>query len=198
MRKLSLQNDGIEACCEAASRVLAAGGLAVGPTDTLYGIFAAWDDQQAVERLYALKGRDQEKRLLVLVSGRRMAEGVAGVPLPAALLHYWPGPLTAILPAGAHPFGWETQAVRLPDDDFSRGLARHLGKPVYAPSANHQGQSPARTCEEAESMFGDEVDLYIDGGAARTDAPSTIISLAGAAPVLVRQGIIEVTIEDFA
>ncbi len=196
MRKLSMQEDGLDACIRAAGDVLVAGGLVVGPTDTLYGVFAAWDDPQAVERLYTLKGRDQEKRLLALVADRRMAESVSGIPLPAGVLHYWPGPLTIILPVNAHPLGWETQAIRFPDDAFSRGLAHVLGKPVYAPSANPQGMAPALDVGQAQEMFEDAVDLYIDGGTSGSDAPSTIVSLVGS-PKLVRQGILEVMLEDF-
>lgn len=196
MRRMSFLADGVEACTAEAARVLSEGGLVVGPTDTLYGVFAAWDAFEAVERLYSLKGRDQEKRLLALVADRRMAESVSGQPLPAGLVHYWPGPLTVIFPFEGHPLEWETQAVRLPDDAFAQGMAARLGKPVYAPSANLQGQAPARTCQVAEEMFGERIDLYIDGGPARTDAPSTLISLVGV-PCIVRQGIMEVAIEDF-
>lgn len=196
MRKLSFQEHGLDVCLRAAGEVLAGGGLVIGPTDTLYGIFAAWDNMEAVERLYALKGRDQEKCLLALVADRRMAESVSGIPLPAGVLHYWPGPLTVILPVTEHPLGWETQAIRFPDDPFSRGLAHVLGKPVYAPSANPQGMAPALDVGQAQEMFEDAVDLYIDGGTSGSDAPSTIVSLVGS-PKLVRQGILEVMLEDF-
>jgi L-threonylcarbamoyladenylate synthase len=196
MQRLSLSESGLEACLAAASKVLDAGGLVIGPTDTLYGVFAAWDNPQAVERLYALKGRDQEKRLLVLVADRRMAEKISAILLPAALMQYWPGPLTAILPVDQHPLGWSTQAIRLPDHDFSRGLAKAIGKPVYAPSANSEGKPPATSCDQAEAIFGSQVDLYIDGGPAESDAPSTILSLIGT-PSLVRRGILELSLEDF-
>lgn len=198
MQRLSLLNDGLTTCAESASKVLAAGGLVVGPTDTLYGIFAAWDDREAVERLYTLKGRDEKKRLLALVSDYRMAERISAIPLPPALRHYWPGPLTLILPTKTHPFAWETQAVRLPADDFSSALARCLGKPVYAPSANLQGQRPALTCQEAEENFGERIDLYIDAGCPLGGLPSTILSLVGKAPLLIREGQVTVALEDFA
>ena len=191
-RKLSLARDGVEECARRAAAVLRDGGLVVGPTDTLYGVFCAWSNAAALERLYDLKGRDQEKKLLALIADKDMLASRVRTPPPEELARHWPGALTLVLPAQDHPFGWDSIAFRVPDYAFSRALALALGAPFYAPSANPQGAAPALTCAEAEAYFGAAVDLYIDGGAALDTLASTLVSCLVSPPKVLRQGSVEV------
>ena len=187
-RTLSLARDGLEECVRAAGAVLRGGGLVVGPTDTVYGVFCAWANAPALERLYALKGRDQEKKLLALAADKDMIAPRVGEAPPEELARHWPGALTLVLPAREHPFGWDTIAFRVPDDAFSRALAVNLGEPFYAPSANPQGAPPAQNCEQAAAYFGAAADLYIDGGEARETRASTLVSCLVSPPEVLRRG----------
>lgn len=173
---LELERDGIPACAAAAAKVLRAGGIVFAPTDTIYGLLLRYSDRQAVERLYTLKGRGAEKRLLALVPDTHTAAALAAVPLPAFAERLWPGPLTLAFPVvGSHPLGWETQAVRVPASPWLAALLAAVGEPLYAPSANPQGHAPARTPEEGWAMFGGGVDLYIGTSVAGDGLPSTLV-----------------------
>lgn len=188
---LELERDGIPECATAAARVLRAGGIVFAPTDTIYGLLLRYNDRQAVERLYALKGRDADKRLLALVPDAGTAAALAAVPLPPFAARLWPGPLTLVFPvAGSHPLGWETQAVRVPASPWLAALLAAVGEPLYAPSANPQGLAPARTPEEAWNMFGAGVDLYIGTAAVGDGLPSTLVTWTDGDWRLLRQGAI--------
>jgi tRNA threonylcarbamoyl adenosine modification protein (Sua5/YciO/YrdC/YwlC family) len=188
----SLARDGLEECVRAACAVLRAGGLVAGPTDTLYGIFSAWGNASALEKVYKHKGRSQEKKLLALASDLDMIIPWISEAPPAWLTRHWPGALTLVLPAKDHPLDWETIAFRVPDFAFARMLAAALAEPFYAPSANPQGAPPARTCEEAEDYFDTAIDLYIDGGAAADTLASTLVSCLTPQPEVLRQGALRI------
>ena len=192
MRIPSLELDGVEVCAAAAKDVLAAGGLVAGPTDTVYGIFSAWKSEEALQKLYDIKGRDSDKKLLALADSESMIAPLVASPPPAELSRHWPGALTLVLPAREHPFGWDSIAFRVPACDFARLLAKALGEPIYAPSANPQGSPPARTCGEATAYFGGAIDLYIDGGDAKDTQASTLVSCLEIPPKVLRQGSVRV------
>ena len=192
MRILSFIADGADECARAACAVVRAGGLAVGPTDTVYGIFSAWANAAALKRVYALKGRAEEKRLLALAAEESMLLPWVREAPPPELQRHWPGALTIVLPALAHPFGWDTIAFRVPGNAFASALSRALGEPVYAPSANPQDRPPALTIEEAREYFGGAIDLYIDGGRAEDAQASTLVSCLTFPPKVLRQGAVVV------
>ena len=191
MMTISLANDGLATCVALAANALASGRLVVGPTDTLYGLFAPWGDAAAIESLYALKGRDQEKKLLALVADAGMAARHSAAAIPETLLAHWPGPLTIVVPASNHPLGWPTIALRQPANKFCLALAACLGQPFYAPSANPQGQPPALTVEEARACFGEAVGVYVDGGAVLDSRPSTLVSVVDGDIKILRAGALE-------
>ena len=123
----------------------------VFPTDTVYGVGVLPFDAAALARLYEAKGRPAEKGLPVLLGDVADVAHVAGViPLAAAALmaHFWPGPLTLVvprrpdLPTNLSPD--DTVAVRVPDHAVARALIRAAGGAVAATSANVSGQPPAR------------------------------------------------------
>ena len=191
-RTLRLRQDGKSRCAREAAAVLHSGGLIVSPTDTIYGLLCAFSSQEAVERLYGVKGRDQEKRLIALVPDLECAAALSARRLPDFAARFWPGPLTIILPASAnHPLGWKTQAVRVPDDPWIRALLREVGGPVFAPSANPQGLPPATSVEKAGEYFKEDVELYIDGGSCPEDTkPSTLVGWKDGQWILLREGAI--------
>ena len=181
-----------------AVAVLKGGGLVVYPSDTVYGLGAAASDERAVERAFAVKGRDAVKALSLLLANAADLEPLcAEVPLLARVLaqRYWPGPLTLVLrrsPAfrSAALGGGDTIAVRVPGHPFLRALIRALGEPITGTSANRSGRPACRSAEEAEQELGDAVDLIIDGGPSRAGLESTVVDVTRGLPVVLREGAI--------
>ena len=189
--------DADRALAEAVA-VLKGGGLVAYPSDTVYGLGAAAGDARAVERVFAVKDRDAEKALsLLLADAADLAPLCAQVPFLARVLaqRYWPGPLTLVLrrsPAfhSAALGGGDTVAVRVPDHPFLRELIRALGEPITGTSANQSGRPACRSAGEVEDKLGDAVDLIIDGGPSGAGQESTVVSLTGSLPVVLREGAI--------
>jgi len=193
-RILRMNHEGKSRCAQEAAAVLRRGGLVVAPTDTLYGLFCSFTSEVAVKKIYSVKGRDLEKRLIALVPDIETAEGLSSEPLPGFVLKLWPGPLTIILPASScHPYGWKTQAVRVPKSSWLQSLLFVLEDSIFAPSANPQGAAPALCIEQAITYFGVDVDLYIDGGKISDKiVPSTIVGWQKGGWRLFREGAVAV------
>jgi L-threonylcarbamoyladenylate synthase len=178
--------------------VLRHGGVVAYPSDTVYGLGAAASDARAVERVFAVKDRDAEKALsLLLADAADLAPVCSNVPLLGRVFaqRYWPGPLTLVLrrAAGfesAALGGGDTVAVRVPDHVFLRELIRALGEPITGTSANRSGRSACRSAQEVEQELGDAVDLIIDGGPSPAGPESTVVSLTGSLPKVLREGAI--------
>lgn len=150
------------------------GGVAVIRTDTLYGLVASADIEAAVERVYAIKGRDVHKSCIVLLDDMRSAYG-RGDELDTDQHRYQSDVPTSFLIDGSGAPAWLLRensdlAYRVPADLALRQFLAQTG-PLIAPSANPQGQPPARTIAEAQAYFGDAVDYYADGGEVPADTP---------------------------
>lgn len=162
---------------------ITSGGVGVLLTDTLYGLVARADNEAAVERVYALKQRDATKPLIVLIADVSQMYD----PLPAGVDETidgrWPGKNSVIIPSPSAPAwlvrGTSGVAYRIPDSHNLRRLLRETG-PLVAPSANTQGNPPARSIGEAQGYFGDAVDFYVDGGVAFENEPSNLFILTNA------------------
>lgn len=181
-----------------AAAVLRAGGLAAFPTETVYGLGANALDPAAVARIFAAKGRPANNPLIVHVAETADAAQVVSLwPELAARLaeHFWPGPLTLILPhAAALPdlvtAGGPTVAVRLPAHPVARALIRAAGVPVAAPSANRSSQlSPTRAEHVLDDLHG-EVDLILDAGPTPGGLESTVLDVTTSPPRLLRPGLL--------
>jgi L-threonylcarbamoyladenylate synthase len=178
--------------------VLRHGGIVAYPSDTVYGLGAAASDGPAVERVFTVKDRESQKALsLLLADGADLAPLCSNVPLLARVFaqRYWPGPLTLVLRRSptfesAALGDGDTVAVRVPDHAFLRRLIRTLGEPITGTSANRSGRPACRSAEEVERELGDAVDLIIDGGPSAAGPESTVVSLAGSLPVVLREGAI--------
>ncbi|HYY94310.1 MAG TPA: L-threonylcarbamoyladenylate synthase, partial [Pyrinomonadaceae bacterium] len=108
---------------------------------------------------------------------------------------HWPGALTLIAQARAEvpellTAGTGTIGVRLPDDEEARAIVRACGGVLTATSANPAGRAPARNASEVEDYFPRGLGLVIDGGAARTELPSTVLDVSGARARLIREGVV--------
>ncbi len=168
------------------------GGIGVIPTDTLFGVVGRAHDAAAVERIYALKGRDENKPFIILIDSiARLSEfGIALTETQRAYLaSVWPGPVSVILPCPDERFaylhrGTGALAFRLPKKRWLRSLINMTG-PLVAPSANPQGMTPAATAREARRYFGAAVDAYA-WGLPRRGRASKIVSLVSGEPVVIR------------
>lgn len=182
---------------ERAARVVNAGGLLAFLTDTFYGLGADPFNPSALERINALKGREG-KPILVLSAeaddaARLIEERTRAFAVLAA--RHWPGALTLVAAARTEApelltAGTGTVGLRLPDDAGARAVVRACGGLLTATSANPAGEPPARTAGEVAHYFKEGLDLVIDGGAARTEQPSTIVDVTGTRPRLIREGVV--------
>ena len=169
------------------------GRVVVIPTDTLYGLAANPRQPAAIDRLFAVKRRPRDVELPVFVASATDARDLAVVPAWADPLTdaFWPGPLTIVLArragialdAGASS---TTVGLRVPGHELCLALCSAVG-PIAVTSANRHQQPTPPTAEEIDSLFGDEVELIVDGGRCEGE-PSTVIDATGDAPKLLREG----------
>ncbi len=176
--------------------VLRGGGVAIFPTDTVYGVGACPEAEEALRRIFEAKGRPVDKPLQLLCASRAAARRRAAAwprTVEALARRYWPGALTIVLPAGADvPAQAQregTVALRVPGDAVTRRLARACGGCIAATSANRSGGPDPRTADEARAQIGDQVDVVLDGGPAAVGTPSTVIQWSAVAGLaVVREG----------
>ena len=181
-----------------AAATLRAGGLVAFPTETVYGLGANALDEDAVRRLFAVKGRPVDNPLIVHLDDASHLDAVVSTVTPLArrlAARYWPGPLTLVLQAApAVPAvtrgGLETVAVRVPDHPVALRLLRAAGVPVAAPSANRSGRPSPTTAEHVRADLGDAVDVIVDGGPCGLGLESTVVDARGAVPIVLREGMI--------
>jgi tRNA threonylcarbamoyl adenosine modification protein (Sua5/YciO/YrdC/YwlC family) len=160
--------------------VLRAGGVALLPTDTIYGLHALAIDEQAVARIRSMKERGDEKPFVIIASSVEQLETL-GATIPDALREIWPAPLTAILAAGE-----KTIAARVPDLPWLRALLDRTG-PLISTSANRSGEPPITTPEMLATDLLEALDALLDAGL-REGQPSTIVDFTGGEPRVVREG----------
>lgn len=188
-----------EAALARAAEELRGGRLVVFPTDTVYGVGAHAFNPFATAMIFQAKGRPRSLPLPVLVAQPRQAWALAArVPAAAAALAaaFWPGALTIVLPE-SDSLDWdlgETRgavAVRIPDHPDALCLLDEVG-PLAATSANRSGEPTPRSVGEITARLGHAVSLYLDGGPARRDVPSTIVDVIGRRPRIVREGAVPI------
>lgn len=174
---------------------LRAGGVIAFPTDTAYGLGADPFNEQAVRRIFELKGRPETKPILLLVNSIAMARSVAFLSDMALALakRFWPGPLTMILPAReAVPelvtAGTRSVGLRWARAAFAGRLLDALNQPITATSANRSGAPSAVTVDEICEQFGKSIDVIIDGGELPARGGSTLLDLTGTAARILREG----------
>jgi L-threonylcarbamoyladenylate synthase len=190
--------DGIGKAAIRAAGVLRHGGVVVYPTDTLYGIGVDSFSNDAVDRLYAIKGREAGKPTHCIVADLAMAEEIAEVNDIARKLaeKFLPGPLTLILKKKPHvqdgiSRGIDSIGIRVPKNDFCFELARTFGKPVTTPSANRAGGGPLLAPADIIADLGEgNIDLFVDAGVLAQSAPSTVVNLISGHPSVLREGAI--------
>ena len=181
---------------EAAARLLRAGRLVAFPTETVYGLGANALDPEAVARIYAVKGRPPTSPLIVHVACIEMAQSlVKSWPDLADRLAqlFWPGPLTLVLEKqptipSIVTAGLATVGLRMPAHPMALALIKAAGVPLAAPSANRFTQLSPTTADHVRRGLGSDVDLILDGGPCEIGIESTVLSVVGSKPRLLRPG----------
>jgi len=184
--------------CDQIAGVISRGGVIAFRTDTFYGLGVDPFNPDAVGRIKDLKGRQDDKPILVVISDHEQLKRFINDPSPA-FKHladtFWPGALTLIGEANADlppqiTAGTNTVGVRLPNDDRVRALVRLCGGALTATSANPAEAPPASNAQAVVNYFGDSIEWIVDDGEAKTDRPSTVVDVSDSEPRLIREGVI--------
>ena len=186
-----------DAIAEAASWI-ARGKVVAIPTDTFYGLAVDPFRPDAVARVFEIKGRSADRALPLIAADVAQVTRLVG---PLSLLaqrladHYWPGPLTLLVPtpmglARGVTGGTGRVGVRVPAHDIARAVCAACDRMVTATSANISGAASTSDPDAVERALGDRLDFLLDPGFTPGGAPSTIVDVTGAEPLLVRAGAI--------
>ncbi|QDE72325.1 L-threonylcarbamoyladenylate synthase [Myxococcus xanthus] len=181
---------------ERAVELLRHGGVVALPTETVYGLSANAEDELAVRRVFAIKGRPATHPLIVHIPGvEHLDTWAREVPEAARKLAeaFWPGPLTLVLPRTARATdavtgGQDTVALRVPNHPVALAVLQKLGGGLAAPSANRFGKVSPTTAEHVREDLGGDVDLVLDGGPCTVGVESTIVDLSSDEPAILRPG----------
>lgn len=182
---------------------LCAGGLVAFPTETVYGLGADATNDDALRRLYAVKGRPAAHPVIVHVASADRLDDLAESPPPYARVlaaAFWPGPLTLVVGrrrgtvSDRATGGRDTVGVRVPDHPLALDLLARVGRGVAAPSANRFGCVSPTTAPHVVAGLDGDVDLVLDGGPCRIGVESTIVDCSTGAPRVLRLG--GITVEE--
>lgn len=177
---------------------LRSGGIGIFATDTIYGIHTSTLRPDAVEKIYQIRGRDESKPFIVLISSitdLSVFKIALDEQTKAILEKYWPGKVSVILPCKEPVFeyihrGKNSIAFRIPDKPELLELLRQTG-PLVSTSVNPEGKTPAKTIEEAKAYFGNKIDFYIDEGQLESP-PSTVIKIENGKITVLREGAVKI------
>lgn len=189
------------AALQEAAELLRSGGLVAFPTETVYGLGANALDERAVRRIYEAKGRPAVNPLIVHVASAADAQTLAFDWTSAAdalAKAFWPGPLTLVVKKTAAipslvSAGGATVGLRVPAHPVALALLAAAEVPIAAPSANRSNQISPTTAQHVVDSLGDDVDLVIDAGATTVGIESTVVDVTGAAPRILRPGMISLS-----
>lgn len=174
---------------------LQSGGIAIIPTDTIYGLVGLANNRQTVERIYQTKGRNPDKACIILISQLQdldLFKVTIDHETNTILTKLWPGEVSVILPCPHEAFaylhrGTNNLAFRLPAAPDLQKLLATTG-PLVAPSANPEGRPPATSITEAYTYFGPEIDYYVNTDETLIGEPSTLVAIKAGRVMIHRQG----------
>jgi L-threonylcarbamoyladenylate synthase len=182
-----------------AAKLIREGQIVAFPTETVYGLGANALNPAAVRRIFQIKGRPRTSPLIVHVKSIEMARQLVRYwPSEAQRLaeKFWPGPLTLVVPKHKNvpeevTANLDTVAIRMPNHPLALALIGEAGLPLAAPSANKFTRLSPTTAEHVRASFTEEeVPLVLDGGPSQVGIESTVVSVTGRVPVLLRPGMI--------
>ncbi|GHU85861.1 threonylcarbamoyl-AMP synthase [Clostridia bacterium] len=183
---------------EKISERLHGGAVVAIPTETVYGLAADAMNQEAVKKIFEIKGRPCDNPLIVHISNIKMLNNlILDFPNAAKKLinAFWPGPLTLVLKKNKKvpdvvTAGLDSVAVRMPEHKVALSIIEHANLPLAAPSANLSGFPSPTTARHCVDDLGSKVDLIIDGGSCKVGVESTIVLMTERPYKILRPGVI--------
>lgn len=181
-----------------AAKLLADGNVVGIPTETVYGLAADAENEEAVKKIFEAKGRPQDNPLIVHIADISQIEKyVHDIPEIAYKLaeRFWPGPLTMVLPKcdiipDVTSAGLDTVGIRIPYHSAARKLITASGKALAAPSANLSGSPSPTTAMHVMNDMDSRIPAIVDGGSSPVGVESTVISFEKGKIRLLRPGFI--------
>ena len=173
-----------------AGEMLSAGKLVVFPTETVYGLGANANDQTALDRLYQVKKRPDNKPLTLHIADLEQLWSVTGdqtrvdQDLKLIVEQFWPGPLTIVV---NNQQGGKT-GLRMPANKIALAVIKEAKVPVVLPSANISGHPAPADAQTVMAELGDEIDLILDGGPCLLGRSSTVLNMSVKPYCILRQG----------
>ncbi len=194
-KKLDAINDYANAV-NIASEILNQGGIVAVPTETVYGLAASAYSDSAIKSVFDAKGRPQDNPLIVHIANLDMLNDVARDISDKAYecaKTFWPGPFTMVLPKGdkiadSVSAGLDTVAVRYPSEKTICDIIKSSGLPLAAPSANTSGKPSPTTAAHVIDDLNGKIDAVVIGRDSTVGVESTVVSLVGDKPRLLRPG----------
>jgi L-threonylcarbamoyladenylate synthase len=177
---------------------LRAGGIIIYPTETFYGIGALFTSESTLKRLFAVKQRDAEKPVLLLIPDISFLKNISSAVTPACKIlaeHFWPGPLTLLVAAQPHLSSLvtgqnRTVGIRVSSNPIVQALLALLQDGITSTSANISGDISPSSIEEIPAVLLNAVDIIIDGGKTPGNRPSTVFDISSTPYKTVREGAI--------
>ncbi len=191
-KRLNPDNTGIKSAC----KILKNGGVVGIPTETVYGLAASAYNPEAISKIFTAKGRPQDNPLIVHIASVTTLNEIAE-EIPEAALScaekFWPGPLTMVLKKTAKipscvSAGLDTVAVRMPSNQTAKRIISESGLPLAAPSANISGSPSPTSADHVLNDLDGKIDAVLMGEECNVGVESTVITLVGEHPVLLRPG----------
>lgn len=194
--KLKTDYENYQNTVSRAAVLLKQGGTVAIPTETVYGLASSACDQNAIQKIFAAKGRPQDNPLIVHISNMEMLSEIACDIPPDAIecaRKFWPGPLTMVLKrtgytAGCVSAGLDTVAVRMPNHKTALDIIEKSGLPLAAPSANTSGSPSPTMPQHVEADLDGKIDAIVFGDECKVGVESTVISFCCNPPRLLRPG----------
>lgn len=178
------------------AQIIKNGGIAVFPTETVYGIGVNGLDENSIKKLFEAKKRPFNKPISLLVNNIEMIEKVSkniSKQEYALIKTFMPGPLTIILKKkdilpNILTADLDTVGIRIPANNIALDLIKYTGIPIATSSANISGEACYPNIEDIKNRFGNSVDYYLDGTTNSINLPSTIVQIIDGIPHILREG----------
>jgi L-threonylcarbamoyladenylate synthase len=181
-----------------ASQLILQGGVVAFPTETFYALGADAGDVVALQKVFQIKGREENKPLLLLVADRAWVQDLVKKISPAAealIERFWPGPLTLVFEASAHlppilTANTGKVGLRVSSHPVTQALVQAVGRAITGTSANLSGQASPSLAAQVSQALGRKVDAILDGGKTAGGLGSTVLDVSAVLPKIIRQGAI--------
>lgn len=180
------------------AKIIKEGGIAIFPTETVYGIGTNGLNEEAVKQLYEVKQRPLNKPISLLVNSIDMIEEIAKdiTDIEYELIkEFFPGPLTIILKKkdvvpNILTANQDTVGIRMPANKIAIKLTDYAGVPIATPSANISGRPSGTNIKDIMEDFDGKVDYFVDEGPSKIGLASTIVKVEKGIPKILRKGAI--------